>query len=113
MVINIFSGILFLIWLVCLIMVIICSNNTLYCYVFEREDIKVFYKLLKVDSSLFDLCYEDRNAKYYICSKYPEMEILVYNNTAIVFANDKCIASRFYRRGSRKLAEKLLKLREK
>lgn len=113
--ITLFLSFLDVILVVSLIISCICIyNNTIYCFLYEREDYDIFKKLNKIDNDKF-YCV---NKKYLIyrgiyptfkCTEIPDIHINIYEYGAAIFDNktNKCIAPTFYERGSKKLAEKL------
>lgn len=104
--------ILMTILVILLILVIICFpfiflNNTIYCNIFEREQVQIFNKLNRLSTSDF---YRKKGGYEYYTDKYPEYYIITWDNgTTSVHTNYMlvCVASAFYKKGSKKLYEKL------
>lgn len=78
-------------------------NNTIYCNIFERYEVKIYNKLNKLDiSDFYKVGFE-----YHTCT-YPAYHILLWDDgLASVHIEYNCIACTFYKRGARKLYKKL------
>lgn len=82
----------------------IFHNNTIYCFFFERKEYNWYKKMNKVSLEEFYV------ATYKIlCKKYPNYWILIYNNEAFIHGK-RNTALTHYKRGSKKLYNKLLPL---
>lgn len=95
-----------------LILCLICDsfiflNRTIYCNIFDMDEVKVFNRLNKLEASDF---YKE-GYRYYT-DKYPNYYIVLWESgVASVYDStikyDNCIACTFYKRGSKKLYQKL------
>lgn len=81
----------------------IFHNNTIYCFFFERKEYNWYKKMNKVSLEEFYV------ATYKIlCKKYPNYWILIHNNEASIHIRNTALTH--YKRGSKKLYNKLLPL---
>lgn len=108
--------------LICLIVyAILLTNNTFYCKRYSPDEYNVFHSLINLHDSLFKLDFTYNNIYVFKCCVYPVWNITVsYDHDiagykAYVNHNEtnKCIACSYYRKGSTKLAKKLLNIYKK
>lgn len=98
----------------CGIILLIFSNNTLYCFFFEHETYKWFHTFLKEDINNFyvtDVTTFYRKKYYNLkCTTYPYMYVTYYEGCTTIHddANFRIVAGLFYERASKKLYNKLL-----
>lgn len=107
---KIFIIIWFLALSIGILLLCIVQNDTLYNYFFNRKEYNIFKELNETPIKEFTVI--DKEWKYFKVKSHPNWEIVVFNHGAAVFerlSND-CLASTFYKKGSTKLANKLMQL---
>lgn len=84
----------------------ILLDNTLYCYIFEHSEYKWYKRFNKLNNFY-------REGSHYKTPDYPNHHVIIdYNGLAFIW-NEKtnnCTTCTFYKRGSKKLANKLKNL---
>lgn len=100
--------------IILLMLALICHffiflNRTIYCNVFDKDKVKVYNRLNKLEASDF---YKEKNGFRYYTDKYPNYYIVLWESgVASIYDStikgNKCIACTFYKRGSKKLYQKL------
>lgn len=90
-------------------------NETTYMFLFEHDDWKLWKKLNRLDISHFH--YQEHPYLYvhvFTCDKFPDWEITLQPNGKYSYVNDiksyDCILCNFYKKASKKLYNKLIKL---
>lgn len=117
----IFYSILGIIFLILLIVLVICSFNTFYCIVFERDEVGIYRKYLKLNDDEFIIKHTFKFKKtdklfiVFTTEKYKDEIITLECNNKTSFVssineNYECLASSFYKRDTKKLYEKLYRI---
>ena len=103
-----------LFFLLLLVFTLCIWGNTIYCYLFRRDDLKAFKKVTNLSDEEFEVIHEHFDRTGFSVKSYPNMLIEIDYNTgkSYIFGinpGDKLIASSFCKRASKKLFKKLLK----
>jgi len=106
---NIMTSILLTVYVICLIVLICCMNNTVYCFIFQYKEWKIWKKMIAMADE-FELEFNVNN-NYHFVEPSKTFIVSVWDGERAsihLLSNSNCICSTFDTYHSKKLAKLLM-----